>query len=111
MPGIRNYRESIEEQALGTGVWIKLALLLVVAMGFVRKLYVVQEILVVLLLLAIPIVTILVFGVAFILIQEGIRRAVLWAKNDAVRAVRMVVGVFNLSRWRIAMKTLVCSRS
>jgi hypothetical protein len=61
------------------------ALLLVAAMGYVRKLYMVQEILVVLLLIAVPTLTVFVFTVAFILIQEGIRRAVLWAKTDIVR--------------------------
>jgi hypothetical protein len=86
MPSIRSYRESIGiRRFLGIGVRIMLALLLVAAMGFLMKLYVVQEILAVLLLLAVPTVTILVFGVAFILVQEGVRRAVLWTRTGIVR--------------------------
>ena len=92
MPSIRSYLESVERQTLGIGVRIMLALLLVAAMGFVGKLYVVQEILVVLLLLAIPTVTVFVFVVAFILLQEGVRRAVLWAKSGVLRVVRVVIG-------------------
>jgi hypothetical protein len=47
--------------------------------------YTVQEFLAVLLLLAISTATILVFAVAFILFQEGIRRAVLWVKTGVIR--------------------------
>jgi hypothetical protein len=58
-----------------------LALLLVAAMWFLTKIYVVQEVLVVLFLLAASMVTILVLAVVFILFQEGIRRAALWART------------------------------
>jgi hypothetical protein len=61
------------------------ALLLVTAMGFAMNFYTVQEFLAVLLLLAVLTGTILVFAVAFILFQEGIRRAVLWAKTGVIR--------------------------
>jgi hypothetical protein len=49
------------------------------------RLYEVQEILVVLLLLAASAVTVFVFAVAFILFQEGIRRTLLWAKTRVAR--------------------------
>jgi hypothetical protein len=54
-------------------------------MGFPMNLYMVQEFLGVLLLLAVSTATILVFAVAFILFQEGTRRAVHWAKTDVIR--------------------------
>lgn len=49
--------------------------------------YNLQEFLAVLLLLAVLTATILVFAVAFVLFQEGIRRAILWAKTSVVRVV------------------------
>jgi hypothetical protein len=49
------------------------------------RLYLVQEILVVLLLLAASAVTVFVFAVAFILFQEGIRRTLLWVKTGVAR--------------------------
>jgi hypothetical protein len=54
-------------------------------MGFAMDLYMVEEFLVVLFLLAVSTATILVFAVAFILFQEGIRRAVLWLKTGVMR--------------------------
>jgi len=66
-----------------------LALLLVAAMRLLTKLYMVQEILVVVLLLAIATVTILAFAVAFILFHEGLRRAALWAKAGVIRHVSL----------------------
>jgi len=76
----RGYRESIGKQNGKIGVRILLALPLVAAMGFAIKLYIVQEILVVLILLAVSTVTILTLAVAFILIQAAVRWAVLCAK-------------------------------
>jgi hypothetical protein len=49
-------------------------------MGFEMNLYMMQEFLGVLVVLATAIGTILVFGIAFILFQEGIRRAAHGAK-------------------------------
>ncbi len=49
------------------------------------NLYSVQEFLAVLLLLATSTATILGFAVALVLFQEGIRRAVPWAKTSVVR--------------------------
>ena len=48
------------------------------------NLYTVQEFLGVLLVLAVTMGTILLFGVAFILLQEGIRRAVHGAKAGVI---------------------------
>jgi hypothetical protein len=60
-------------------------ILLVAGMGLSMRLYSVQEILVVLLLLAASAVTVFVSAVAFILFQEGIRRCLLWAKAGIAR--------------------------
>jgi hypothetical protein len=53
---------------------------LTVLLGFEMNLYMMQEFLAVLLLVAAFIGTMLVFGIAFILFQEGIRRALHGAK-------------------------------
>jgi hypothetical protein len=82
---VRKAIERATETKHGGSVRIMLALLLVATMAFTMKLYMVQEILVLLLVLAVSTVTIFVFAVAFILLQEGIRRAVLWAKIGVVR--------------------------
>jgi hypothetical protein len=81
MLGRRSRRVSIGKQTGPLGAWITLALPLVAAMRFLMKLYMVQEILVVLLLLAVSTVTILAFAVAFVLCHEGICRTALWAKT------------------------------
>jgi hypothetical protein len=51
----------------------------------VVNLYMVQEFIAVLLLLAVSTATILGFACALVLFQEGIRRAVRWAKTSLVR--------------------------
>jgi hypothetical protein len=61
-----------------------LALLFVATMGFARKLYIMQEAIVVLLLLAGLMAAILVLAIVFILFLEGISRAVLWKKRAVV---------------------------
>ena len=50
---------------------------------------VVQEILVVLFLVAALITTVFVIAVAFILFPEGIRRAVLWTKIELIRLPKL----------------------
>jgi hypothetical protein len=81
----RSHRESAGKQTRRFGVWIMLALLLVAAVRLATRLYMVQEILVVLLLLAVSTVTVLGFAVAVILLQEGIRQAALWGKIGLIR--------------------------
>jgi hypothetical protein len=81
----RSHRESSGKQICGIGIWILLALLLVAAIRFLTKLYMVQEILVVLFLLAVSTVTILAFALAFISLHAGICRAALWAKAGVIR--------------------------
>ena len=47
------------------------------------NLYIAQEYLEVVLILAVSIAILLVFAVAFVVIQEGIRGAMLWGKTDS----------------------------
>jgi len=58
---------------MGMAVVLALQLLVVLAIG--KKVYMVQEVLVVMLLTAISVAAILLLSVAFVLLQEGIRRA------------------------------------
>jgi uncharacterized membrane protein len=76
----RSYRESIGKKSWRIGVWMLLAILVAAVMRPAAKVYLVQEALAVLLLAAVSSGTILVLGVAFVLIQEGIRRTVQWMK-------------------------------
>jgi hypothetical protein len=69
------------EQTSRIGVRIMLALLFVSTIGFAWNLYIMQEAIVVLLLLTVLTATILALAIVFILILEGISRAVLWKKR------------------------------
>jgi hypothetical protein len=62
-------------------VRISLTLLFVAAMGFAMKLYLLQEHLVVLLVLAISMGTLLVCAAPVLLFQAGVRCAVVWRKS------------------------------
>jgi hypothetical protein len=64
-----------------TGVAVMLALQILAALVPGKKVYMLQEILVVMILTAITVAAIWLFLVAFVLFQEGIRRAVLWIKS------------------------------
>lgn len=83
----QSHRESIDQQTLQIVGQVMSASLPTSGLGFAMNLYNFQEFLAVLLLLAVLTATILVFAVAFVLFQEGIRRAVLWAKTSVVRVV------------------------
>jgi hypothetical protein len=85
MLGKRSHRESIGRQSWRIVVRIMPVILLVAALMFTGKKYVVEETLVVLFLVAVSTGTILVIAVAFLLLQEGIRRAVQWTKIGLVR--------------------------
>jgi hypothetical protein len=81
-----SYRTTIGRFIWRMGVAALLAVLLLAALAFGKMVYfMVQEALVVMLLIAITVVALWLFLVAFVLFQEGIRRAVLWTKNGIVR--------------------------
>ena len=71
------------------GARILVAALLLGAWQFALKLYLLQEILVVLLLVALSMMGLLVFVVAFVLFQEGVRCAILWGKTGVGRLARL----------------------
>ena len=68
-------------QIRGAVARIVITLLVLAAAGFTVKLYVVQELIAGLLLVAIAVMTVFVLSVGFLLFQEGIRRALLWRKS------------------------------
>jgi hypothetical protein len=67
------------------GLWTALGLLLLPAMPAVMKLYWVQEILFVLLGLALTFIALMPVLVAFLLLQGGLRRALPWLKRGMAR--------------------------
>jgi len=74
MPDRKNNLQSIGKQIRRIRGSIARALFLFAAMEFAIRSYWAQEILVLLLLMAIPLVAILAFAVVFVLLHEGIRR-------------------------------------
>ena len=74
----------MREQKAPTQARIMLAFVFVAAMGFAGKPYIMQEVIVVLLLLASLMAAFLVLAIVFILFLEGISRALLWKKRAVV---------------------------
>jgi hypothetical protein len=72
---------------MGTAVVLALPLLAALALG--KRVYMVQEALVVTLLVAILVAVILLFLVAFVLFQPVVRRSVRWMTNGMARLVRL----------------------
>jgi len=70
----------IRTQSRRIGAWLLAAVSLVVVMRPATKVYLVQEALAVLLLVAVSTGTIFAFAVAFLLFREGIRRTIQWMK-------------------------------
>ena len=66
-----------------------LALQLFAALALGKRFYLVQEVFVVMLLIAITVAALLLLLVAFVLVQEGMRRPVLWMKSGMQRIVRL----------------------
>ncbi len=89
MLGKASRRESIGKQCWRIGVRNMPGIVLVAALGFTAKRYVVQEALVVLFLVAVSTGTILVLAIAFLLFQEGIRRTVQWTKIGLILLARL----------------------
>jgi hypothetical protein len=83
----RSYRKSIGKKPWRIRARIMLALLMVALVAFATNLYMVEEMLVVLLLLAVSTATILVFLIAFIPFHEGIRRTA--AKTGLIRPANL----------------------
>jgi hypothetical protein len=70
-----SYQTAIARLIWQMGMAAVLALLLLDVLAIGKKVYMLQEVLVVMLLTAISVAVILLLSVAFVLLQEGIRRA------------------------------------
>jgi hypothetical protein len=80
-----NYSKGTGTLISWLGARILLAALVLAAWQFAIKFYLTQEILVVLLLVALSMIIVLVIAVAFVLLREAIHRAFLWGKIGFVR--------------------------
>lgn len=76
----RNDGVGIRPQSWRIGAWILAGVLLLALIEPATKLYLVQEAVVVLLLVAVSTGTIFAFAVSFLLFREGIRRTIPWMK-------------------------------
>jgi len=81
----RSNGASIRTHGWRIGAWILATVLFVVVMRPATKVYLVEEALAVLLLIAVSTGTIFGFAVAFLLLQEGIRRTIQWMKPGYIR--------------------------
>lgn len=81
----RSHGDSVGEVTRRRGKRILLGLLCLATMPMILRQYQVQEIFVALLTLAFALVVVLLLLVAFVLLHDGVRRAVLWAKTYVAR--------------------------
>ncbi len=82
------YRTTVGRLIWQMGTAVVLALILLVVLALVKRIYMIQEILIVTLVVAISVATILLLLVAFVLFQEGIRRAFLSTKMVILRLAK-----------------------
>jgi hypothetical protein len=84
------YRTTIARLIWQAAVAVVLALLLLATLALGKMAYfMVQEAIVVMLLIAILVAVILLFLVAFVLFQEGIRRAISWMTTGIGRLTKL----------------------
>jgi len=89
MPG-ESYRTTVARLIWQAAVAAVLAMLLLAAWALGKMTYfMAQEAIVVMLLIAILVAVILLFVVAFVLFQEGIRRAILWTTTGIGRLAKL----------------------
>jgi hypothetical protein len=84
----KNYRTVVGRLVWQMGMALALALSLLAALALVRKVYMVQEALIVMLLTALSVAVILLLLVGFVLFQAGIRRAILLMTTGAARLAK-----------------------
>lgn len=85
----RTYRTAIGRLIWQLGVTAMLALSLLVVLALGKKVYMVQEALVVMLVIAICVAIILILLVGFVLFQAGVRRAILWMTAGITRLAKL----------------------
>jgi hypothetical protein len=88
----KNYRKAVGRLIWQMGVIVALALSLLAVLALGKRVYMLQEALVVMLLIALSVAVILLFLVIFVLFQAGVRQAVLWLKTGIVRLSRLTNG-------------------
>jgi len=74
----KNYRTTVGRLIWHMGMVLVLALSLLAALAVMKRVYMVQEALVVMLVTALLVAAILFLLVCFVLFQAGIRQAILW---------------------------------
>jgi hypothetical protein len=84
-----NYRTAVGRMIWRMGVAVVLALQLLAALALGKRFYMVQEVFVVMLLIAITVAALLLLLVAIVLFQEGMRRPALWMKSGMQRIVKL----------------------
>jgi hypothetical protein len=85
----RNFRTAVGRLIWQMGVTVALALSLLAVLALGKRVYMLQEALVGMLLIAISVAVILMLSVGFVLFQAGIRRALLWITTGMSRLARL----------------------
>jgi hypothetical protein len=85
----RNFRTAVGRLIWQMGVAVALALSLLAVLALGKRVYMLQEALVGMLLIAISVAVILILSVGFVLFQAGIRRAVLWIATGMSRLAKL----------------------
>jgi hypothetical protein len=85
----RSYRTTVGRLIWQLGMATVLALSLLATLALVKRVYMVQEALVGMLLIAISVAVVLFLLVGFVLFQAGIRQAILWITTGTARLAKL----------------------
>lgn len=85
----RSYRTTVGRLTWQVGVAGVLALSLLATLALAKRVYMIQEALVGMLLIAISVAVVLFLLVSFVLFQAGIRRSFLWMKTGMARLAKL----------------------
>ena len=85
----RNYRTAVGRLIWQMGVTVALALSLLAVLALGKQVYMLQEALVGMLLIAISVAAILILLVGFVLFQAGVRQAILWMTTGMSRLAKL----------------------
>jgi hypothetical protein len=85
----KDYRTAVGRLIWQMGVTVALALSLLAVLALGKSVYMLQEALVGMLLIAVSVAVILILLVGFVLFQAGIRQATLWMTTGMSRLARL----------------------
>jgi hypothetical protein len=85
----RNYRTAVGRLIWQMGVTVALALSLLAVLALGKRVYMLQEALVGMLLIAISVTVILILLLGFVLFQAGIRQAIQWMTTGMSRLAKL----------------------